>query len=199
MHEETKVILAITRVLETLSVPYYLGGSWAVSAYGFPRSTLDVDIIADLKAKHVDPLVTALKSQFYINPGLIRKARRLQHPFSIFHLAHFFKVDLFSAGSSPFKRIQMSRRQKVPLEPDLPTQVYFCSSEDIILEKLAWFHLGGKTSERQWLDVRGVLKVQQPTLDYDYLRQWAGELGVAGLLACAMDEAFGEGYTGERV
>lgn len=192
MHEETEVILAVTQVLDRLSVPYYLGGSWAVSAYGFTRSTLDVDIIADLNPEQVAPLSAFLDPLFYIDAGMIRESLRLQHSFSIFHLLYFFKVDIFVAGSSPFMRIQMSRRRQSNLEQDLPDQVYFCSPEDIVLEKLAWYRLGGEASERQWLDVRGVLKVQQPTLDYDYLRHWAGVLGVADLLARAMDEAFGE-------
>ena len=180
-------------MLDNLSVPYYLGGSWASGAYGPPRSTLDADIIADLETKHIAPLVAALESVFYIDANMIHEALQLQRSFNLIHLVYFYKVDIFIVGSSPFKRIQMSRRRQSSLELEVPDQVYFCSPEDIILEKLVWYRLGGETSERQWPDVRGVLKVQQPTLDYDYLRCWAGELGVADLLARSMDEAFGEG------
>jgi hypothetical protein len=44
-------------------------------------------------------------------------------------------------------------------------------------------------SERQWLDVLGVLKVQAEDLDATYLREWAAKLGVADLLARAWQEA----------
>jgi hypothetical protein len=48
---------------------------------------------------------------------------------------------------------------------------------------------GGGISERQWNDLLSVLKVQANTLDYDYLRHWAAELGIADLLLRAFDDA----------
>lgn len=68
-------------------------------------------------------------------------------------------------------------------------QAVFTSPEDIILHKLIWYEMGGRVSERQWLDVLGVLKVQSTDLDAAYLRKWAAKLRVAALLAQAWDEA----------
>ena len=59
----------------------------------------------------------------------------------------------------------------------------------MILQKLAWFQMGGGVSERQWGDVQGVLKVQSPNLDYAYLQHWATELGLSALLQKAFSEA----------
>jgi hypothetical protein len=56
------------------------------------------------------------------------------------------------------------------------------TAEDTILRKLTWYRAGGETSERQWNDLRGVLKVSGKTLDYDYLRHWAKYLKVDDLL-----------------
>ena len=56
------------------------------------------------------------------------------------------------------------------------------------MAKLEWFDRGGRVSERQWGDVLGVLRVQGETLDIEYLRQWADELGLAELLDRALDE-----------
>ena len=54
------VILAtihpVLTALEQLGITYYLGGSVVSSAYGLPRATLDVDVIADLRIEHVHPL-----------------------------------------------------------------------------------------------------------------------------------------------
>ncbi len=44
-------------------------------------------------------------------------------------------------------------------------------------------------SERQWRDVQGVLHAQADALDIPYMEQWAGEIGVADLLARALDDA----------
>jgi hypothetical protein len=49
--------------------------------------------------------------------------------------------------------------------------------------------MGGETSERQWLDVQGVLKVQAEALDLAYMRKWAPEIGVADLLERAIAES----------
>jgi hypothetical protein len=67
--------------------------------------------------------------------------------------------------------------------------VRVASPEDTVLRKLRWYRDGGEVSERQWLDIQGVLKVQAGTLDRGYLRQWAAPLGVADLLVEALRQA----------
>jgi hypothetical protein len=39
--------------------------------------------------------------------------------------------------------------------------------EDILLQKLRWFRLGGEVSDRQWRDVLAIIRVQGPRLDRD--------------------------------
>jgi hypothetical protein len=53
---------------------------------------------------------------------------------------------------------------------------------------LEWYRLGGETSERQWRDVLGVLKVQGDRLDREYLVGMAAELGVTDLLYRTFEE-----------
>jgi len=57
-----------------------------------------------------------------------------------------------------------------------------------VLAKLEWFRLGGETSERQWWDVVGVVRVT-PAVDRAYLRHWAAPLGVTDLLDRALADA----------
>jgi hypothetical protein len=71
----------------------------------------------------------------------------------------------------------------IPSTPPEPIDVV--SPEDIILHKLEWFRVGGETSDRQWGDVLGVLRVQAGRLDDTYLDHWAADLGVADLLTTA--------------
>ena len=59
------ITVALDKVIgsfETLSILYYIGGSVAGSAYGIARATIDVDLVADVKADQVDLLVEALET-----------------------------------------------------------------------------------------------------------------------------------------
>ncbi len=59
----------------------------------------------------------------------------------------------------------------------------------MVLHKLLWYRMGDEVSERQWLDVLGVLKVQGEALDGAYLRRWAAALDVSDLLRRALGDA----------
>ena len=58
--EATRITLLVTQTLEQLGIPYAVGGSLASSLHGVMRSTLDVDIVADIQLEHVQSLVDAL-------------------------------------------------------------------------------------------------------------------------------------------
>ena len=87
-------------------------------------------------------------------------------------------------------RTAMDRRHRDTLSEDQTvSEVYFCSAEDIIIHKLRWYEAGGGVSERQWLDVLGVVKVQADSLDKEYLQHWSKKLRIFGLLERAFEEA----------
>lgn len=56
------------------------------------------------------------------------------------------------------------------------------SAEDIVVEKLRWWKLGGGVSDRQWRDAVGVVRVQAQLFDEGYARRRAAAIGVAELL-----------------
>jgi len=47
------VTMTVTKVLESLRVRYVNGGSFASAIHGQVRTTMDVDIVAELKEEHV--------------------------------------------------------------------------------------------------------------------------------------------------
>jgi hypothetical protein len=73
---------------------------------------------------------------------------------------------------------------EAPNAPQFPV----ASPEDIVLAKLEWFRLGDETSERQWSDVVGILKVTE-NADRGYLNRWAAAMGLSDLLERALADA----------
>jgi hypothetical protein len=182
------VTLLVVEVLETLDVPYLIGGSLASTLHGVARSTLDSDLVADLPAENVAAFVAQLGDQFYVDEQAIQTAIQQRRSFNLIHLKSMFKVDIFIPKRRAFDQAQLANRtlQLVATNPD--RTAYVASPEDTILAKLEWYRLSGEVSDRQWGDVLGVLLVQAERLDLAYLRQSAPELGVADLLEKALVE-----------
>jgi len=179
----------VAEALDALGVRYYLGGSVASSAHGIARASLDADVVAELEPDHVDSLVNRLESAYYIPADRLRSAVAARTSCNFIHLATMFKIDVFVSKGRPFDRQAADRARPQPIDeaPGAP-RFSIASPEDTVLAKLEWFRLGGETSERQWWDVVGILKVTADA-DRTYLRRWAASLGVADLLERALSDA----------
>lgn len=186
--EAIRVTLLVTTLLDQLGVPYVIGGSMASIIHGMLRTTMDVDIVADVRSEHVPFLVTELQDAFYVDEPMIRQAIQRRSSFNLIHLSTMFKVDIFVPKGRPFDRQQLDRRISEQMDAEGKAQLWVLSAEDVILAKLEWFRLGGEVSERQWRDILGVMKTQQSALDKDYLRQWAEALAVSDLMERALQE-----------
>jgi hypothetical protein len=180
------IALAVARVLEALGVSHTIGGSIASSFAGEPRSTVDIDFIAALDESQVPGLVSALSPDFYVDDASLRRAIRTRASSNLIHHATQLKVDIFVAGGTPLDQQQLQRRQEVAIAPGQTLHVH--PPEDILLQKLRWYRRGGETSDRQWRDILGIIRVQGPHLDRDYLARNAPVLGVADLLTRALDD-----------
>jgi hypothetical protein len=184
----------IADTFERLGVRYYVGGSVASSARGVPRASLDVDMAAELHPEHVAPFVAALQGPYYLAEERVRDAVAARRSFNAIHLATMMKVDVFVSRERPFDRSAFDRLTPEVLDPLGAARGYpIPRAEDVVLLKLEWFRAGGESSERQWADVLGVIRVAGAALDRRYLARWAPELGVSDLLdrALAAAEAAG--------
>jgi hypothetical protein len=174
----------LLEVLDRMEIPYLVGGSVASSIHGITRPTMDADIVAAMKADHVDEFVSLLKDDFYADGPTIRDALARGRSFNLIHYATTFKIDIFPVREDPYSRISFSRRrfeQSKSFGPE-PIECAVATAEDTVLRKLEWYRAGGETSERQWNDLRGVLKVSGAQLDRDYMHQWAQYLKIDDLL-----------------
>jgi hypothetical protein len=181
--------LAISRLFDRLGVRHLVGGSVASSLMGLPRTTMDVDFVADLSLSMVAEFVALAGERFYVDEERARHAVVRRSQFNLIDVGRGFKVDVYLDRRDPLSASTFLRSQLVRLGPADTDCVRISAPEDIVLEKLRWYRLGGEVSERQWLDVLGVLKVQAPTIDRGYLRRWADEIGVRDLLDRAFEDA----------
>lgn len=189
--EVLQVTLLVTNLLDDLGIPYVIGGSMASIIHGVLRTTMDVDIVADMRSEHVTPFVRGLQDAFYVDEQSVRQAIQRRQSFNLIHLDTLFKVDIFIPRERPFDQQQLRRRMAEQVGANRGEQIWVLSAEDVVLAKLEWFRMGGEVSERQWRDILGVLRTQQSALDKDYLRQWAQVLSVADLMEQALQASAG--------
>lgn len=187
MNDVVEALEPVVEALEELGVRYRVGGSVASSALGMPRSTLDVDVACELALVHVARFVAALSGRYYIDADMISDAIERRASFNLVHLATMLKVDVFVRKDRSFDRHSFERVTRKPLDVTPGARSFdLTTAEDIVLHKLEWYRLGNEISERQWLDVVGVLRVQAEAIDVEYLRHWGNAIDVANLVERAI-------------
>lgn len=178
--------VAIGAVLDELGIPYLVGGSVASITFGVPRFTHDLDLMVDLDEEDARALAARLEGEFYIDADAAADAVRHRSTFRAIHIETFLRVDFSTIGDLPdVRREQLARGRVMPLATGTAR---FYSPEDIIVQKLRWYRMGGEVSESQWRDVIGVLRINHD-LDHAYLDRAADSFGVADLLALARQDA----------
>jgi len=186
--EPVAVTLRVIESLDQLRIKYLIGGSLASALHGEPRSTVDADIVAEVRLEDAASLARALISEFYVDEESIREAVQTQRSFNVIHLASGFKVDIFARKKRRFDDSQFARRTRQIIATDPERTAFVASVEDTILAKLEWFKMGGETSDRQWRDVLGMMKAQGAHLDRNYLQEQSQSLGVRDLFERALKQ-----------
>lgn len=179
------VAVSFCALLDRLGIPYVIGGSFASSVHGEPRSTNDIDVVADLRVELVPALVEALGPDYYVSLDAAREAVLAEGTFNVIHVQGGIKIDVFVAGEDPFNQERLRHREPVRPGTDAGPTLYVDIAEHSIVRKLEWFRRGEESSERQWRDVLAMLRVQGDRLDQSRLRRWATQLGVSDLLVRA--------------
>jgi hypothetical protein len=165
-------------ILDQLNIPYMVTGALAVSFYGLPRTTHDIDLVIELKQKHVVPLVKAFSKEFYISSRAVQEAIGRSSVFNVIDTKSGLKIDFWIARPEAFDQERFQRRRR---EIVFDHSLWLPSPEDVILSKLLWYK--ESKVDKHFADAKGVWEVMVDSLDASYLKEWAERLSVADSLA----------------
>jgi hypothetical protein len=168
-----ELLQRIVEVFNHLGIPYLVTGSVGAMAYGEPRLTNDIDIVAGIEEQHVAGLVEAFPAaDFYISENMIIEAIRLGGQFNIIHPSSGLKVDVIIRKDTPFDESRFSRIRRIKTSDSYTAS--FAAPEDIIIMKMKYFQDGG--SEKHLRDIAGILKISRDDVDISYIADWSRRL-----------------------
>ncbi len=164
---EEKLFKKVISRLKKESISYMLTGGLAVSVWGRPRSTLDIDIVIDLKEKDKSKVIKIFKKDFYIDEKTVDLALSKSFFFNIIDFESNVKVDFYLLKQNDYEKIKFKRRRRRKI---LGMNIDIISPEDLVLIKLKWHK--ESDSSRHLEDTESILKIQKK-LDWAYLKKWA--------------------------
>lgn len=170
-----ELLAQVVETFERLHIPYLVTGSMASMAYGEPRLTNDIDLVAGIQEAQISGLLAAFPPEsFYLSEEAIQEAVHVQGQFNIIHPASGLKVDVMIRKDTSFDRSRFARARM--LRPVESYEAAFASAEDVIVKKMEYYREGG--SEKHLRDITGMLKVSGDEIDRAYIAEWADRLGL---------------------
>ncbi len=163
-------------VLESTGMQIAVAGGIALSYWGNPRSTQDVDVV--VLSNDSETIARALTAAGFepdekepVQLGLFKLSRWFYEP-----EAHFIdvEVDLMCSTSDYYGSV-LSRAKQVSIA-GISTPIAVLSREDLILHKLYAARLIDQA------DVMNLMEMHWSELDMSYLKEWAGKLDLATAL-----------------
>jgi hypothetical protein len=161
--------------LDRAGIPYMVTGGLAVSYWGFPRTTHDIDIVIEAKKEDKEKLVALFEKDFYISPEVTEDAIERRFAFNIIHFKSGIKIDFWLAKKDPFGVLEFKRRLRRKI---FNTKIYIISPEDLILSKLLSYK--ETQSTRRLEDARSILKTSK--VDLSYIKNWAEKQSIIEIL-----------------
>jgi hypothetical protein len=177
----SEFVSLLIEALQAAGVEYMIGGALALWAWGEPRSTMDLDLIASIPVEAIPRLSEELKARDMLLPTDIILdavvAERPDIPLNAIHIYSGFKADLYLLfPGDTLRQAAFRRRRLVDLGPDFG-RLYVHSPEDLILYKLWYYRISRQTKHPR--DIYTILIAQGTQLNFDYIQGWVDQLGLS--------------------
>jgi len=171
--EQHELLRHAARCFEKHGLRYFVTGAVAAIAYGEPRLTNDIDIVADIRDEDIPRLKSCYpEAEFYFDEDSARRAVKARSQFNIIHPGSGLKIDVMVSRGDAFDRSRFRRARR--LKPVEDMEIDFASPEDVILKKMVFYKEG--ESAKHLRDIAGILKISGDTIDFSYLEEWVEHL-----------------------
>ena len=181
------VLNHVLSALQPLGHPYALIGGVALAVWGYPRATRDVDLLIGVEVDQVERVIERLRATGFrpkrtppvITIGTHRFAQLLYTPPGEFYDV---QVDLL-IGENEFQKSAIARSVQRDVS-GVHGLVSVVNCDDLILLKL----IAGRLIDRS--DASMLLRENPDAIDFNYVSNWVGSLGLVSEYAEICREAF---------
>jgi hypothetical protein len=173
MQGEIDIVRDVSARLERGGIAYMLTGSMAMNYYAQPRMTRDIDIVVALAPKDAETIIGLFVPDYYVSRDAARDAISNEGMFNLIHQESVIKVDCIVRKSSPYRRAEFDRRQRIAVE-DFST--WIVCKEDLMISKLDWAR-----DSRSEMQLRDVKNLAATGYDEEYVERWTTALGLSEL------------------
>lgn len=183
--EQHELLLFAVECLEKLEIPYLITGSIASMAYGEPRFTNDIDIVADIRPNQIDAVKNCFpESDFYLEVESMHNAVAFRKQFNIIHPSSGLKIDVIIPCQDDFDKSRFGRIKKLNISETKSAN--FAAPEDVIIKKMEYYLQG--RSDKHLRDIASMLKISNSMIDQLYVKSWAEKLGLAEIWQSILDK-----------
>jgi hypothetical protein len=155
---DLRLFFDILQTLDRIHAPYMIIGGFAAAIYGNTRTTYDIDIVVDLRERHIQALAAAYPApRYYADPVQMRDSIRRGISFNIIDGKLGDKADLSPLTRDSRYRTAFQRRvrQTIELPDGTPFEALCARPEDVIVGKvMAWAE--GRSAKHE-IDIYGMM------------------------------------------
>jgi hypothetical protein len=172
-----ELVRRLVAALDAAAIDYVLVGSLSSNFYGVSRSTQDADVVVSCTTSRISELIKTLGQEFERDPQLAFETVTATSKTVLRVKATGFQIEVFFLSHDEHDQERFARRRQVSM---FDCQANILSVEDVLVTKLRWLHLAGRSKDEG--DIRGVLRLQRDRVDWPYVESWCDRHGTRELL-----------------